>query len=51
MRWANDAQAGGDTQRANQMADPLFGLQRITHINIDDGATMSHAWGGDGDRL
>ena len=42
---------GGDIQRATQMADPLYGLRRVTHSRIYDGAPTAHAWYGARDRL
>ena len=42
---------GGDVQRATQTEDTMFGLQRVTHSGIDDGAPTAHEWDGAVDLL
>ena len=42
---------GIDVQRATQTADPLSGMRCRTHIGINDGEPMAHAWDGATDQL
>ena len=40
-----------DVQRLTQMADPLYGMRRVTHSGFGDGEPTVYSWDGDVDLL